>query len=1059
MNKTTTVLFFAIFISLNSNAQITWEKLFVQSNTDVFRSVQEVPSGGYIAAGYTSHWSANDSDAYVVRLNSMGDTMWTRTFNGGRRDVFYKVINTSDGGFVMCGYSTSYTIDSNEDAYYMKLDGNGNELWHFTYGGTQKERAQDIIQTADGGYAMCGYTNSGTGVQGYNSFLVKMNANGVQLWNKKYGGNNFDDANSLRELTDGGFIMAGQTQVYNPVNLAGQIFLVRTNSIGDTIWTKSFGTDIAGKNENAESIQIINNGFIICGATDSSGSDDGYLVRTDTGGVVLWTKKFGGSQNDDFHRIEKTNDGGYIMTGTTQSNASLISDIWLFKTNANGDSTWARYFGGSNHDHGYSGVQTSDGGYILCGYTASYGFNYEDALIIKTDDTGLIYNHLFYTTVTALVTPVNGACGSANTTVTITVRNFGDTAVSVFPDTVIITGAINQTLAQTFTGNISPPNFTNHTFTTTINTSAGGVFNFHCFTSNNNDVYPAMNWLDATITLLALPSAPVAVGDTTCGPGSVTLTTNASGTIDWFSASTGGTSLGSGSSYTTTISNTTTFYVQASNSCGASTRTAVTAYMFPVTASPTVFPDQRCGPGNVTLIASSPNPISWWSASTGGTMLQGNISSYVATVSTTTTFYVEAGTGGACPSNRVPVTATVNPLPQASFTPNAMAVCLGDDFQFTNTSTGAAGYAWDFGDASGTSFMTNPTYTYSQTGSFTVQLVAISAQTCYDTTTLVVGVNTAPVVSFSVASTTGCAPYTVTFANTTTNAANYLWDFGDGIGTSTQQYPTYTYNNAGTYTVSLDASVGSCADSETLIDYILVNPSPTAAFSASNTCLGNIIDFVNSSAGATGYTWDFGDATGSSSQENPSYTYLSPNTFPVTLIATDGTCNDTLTQNVTVFAPPLFDLGPDISTNSVTYLLDAGAGFAGYLWNNGSTAQMITADTNGLYCVVVTDVNNCSNSDCISIILDAAGINDVAAENNFIIYPNPAHEWFTVFSSQSSVQSSPLMKIYDAVGREVYAGKINTTIFKIQALNWQNGIYTVVVFSENNSQRRKLIVY
>src|SRR6187431_1256930 len=85
-----------------SNAQITWEKLFVQSNTDVFRSVQEVPAGGYIAAGYTSHWSANDTDAFVVRFDAFGDTLWTRTFNGGKKDQFYKVINTSDGGFVFC---------------------------------------------------------------------------------------------------------------------------------------------------------------------------------------------------------------------------------------------------------------------------------------------------------------------------------------------------------------------------------------------------------------------------------------------------------------------------------------------------------------------------------------------------------------------------------------------------------------------------------------------------------------------------------------------------------------------------------------------------------------------------------------------------------------------------------------------------------------------------------------------------------------------------------------------------------------------------------------------
>ena len=269
--------------------------------------------------------------------------------------------------------------------------------------------------------------------------------------------------------------------------------LFRSNSAGALLWTQRIGTAM---NENAEYIQLAaSGGYIICGSTDGMGvgGDDGYLVKTDNAGAVQWYKTFGGSSPDDFHRVENTSDGGYIVTGTSQSNALIISNQWLVKTDMNGDSTWAYTFGGDNHDHAYSGCQTSDGGYILCGYSASFGFNYEDALVIKVDSNGLLYNHLIYTTVTALVSPVNGSCGSPNSIVTITVRNFGDTAISSFPDTVIISGAVNQTLGQTFTGTIFPPNFANHTFTTTLNTTTGGVFNFHCFTSTNNDVFPSMN--------------------------------------------------------------------------------------------------------------------------------------------------------------------------------------------------------------------------------------------------------------------------------------------------------------------------------------------------------------------------------------------------------------------------------------------------------------------------------------------------------------------------------------------------------------------------------------
>src|SRR6185503_13680494 len=220
-----------LFTTHESHSQITWEKLFTQSNTDVFRSVIEVPSGGYIAAGYTSQWSANDTDAFVVRMDVNGDTIWTQTFDGGEKDLFYKVINTFDGGFMLCGYSSSFGNGS-DDAYYVKLDSNGNELWHFTYGGIGKDRAQDVAATMDGGYILAGYTNSGTGSQGVNSFLVKLDSNGGQTWSKRFGGLSYDDANSVKQLSDGGYILTGQT--WSSGAGAGDVWVVRTNASGDT---------------------------------------------------------------------------------------------------------------------------------------------------------------------------------------------------------------------------------------------------------------------------------------------------------------------------------------------------------------------------------------------------------------------------------------------------------------------------------------------------------------------------------------------------------------------------------------------------------------------------------------------------------------------------------------------------------------------------------------------------------------------------------------------------------------------------------------------------------
>ena len=975
MKKTIFTFFTFLCCSIFSNAQITWEKLFVKSNTDVFRSVQEVPAGGYICAGYTSEWSTSDTDAYVVRLTPDGDTMWTRRYDRGKKEVFYKVINTSDGGFVMCGYKTTAVAS---DAYYMKIDANGNLEWENTYGGNNIERGQEIIQTSDGGYAMCGYTNSG--ISSYNSFLVKIDATGGQTWNKKYGGNGYDDSNSLKEIPGGGFIMAGQT-VASTGNLSGEIYLIRTNTTGDTVWTRTFGSGVNGSSENADYIQLTSGGFIIGGSTNVIGTqDDGWLIKTDTFGVVLWNKLIGGSEPDDFHRVENTSDGGYIVTGTSQSNAAIISNHWLVKTDSSGDTLWTRTFGGDNHDHGYSAMQTSDGGYIFCGYTASFGFNYEDAHVVKFDGSGLIYNHLIYTTVTALVSPVGGICGSTNSTVTITVRNFGDTTVSVFPDTVIVSGAINQTLAQTFNTTLVPWDVTNHTFSTTINTSAGGVFHFHCFTSTNNDVYPAMNSFDTDITINAQPSSPAVVDDTICGPGTVNLSATGSGNIEWYMNSTGGVAINTGSTYSQNISSTTTYYVQVVNPCGTSSRVAVTGYVLTTANPPIVFSGERCGPGEVTLLASAGSPISWWDSASGGNMVEGDVGSYIANVTTTTVFYVEAGTGSGCPSIRVPDTATVHPLPDAGFTPSAPAVCLGDAFQFTNTTTGAVSYFWDFGDATGTSAQSDPSYTYAQTGNYNVRLVAVSDQNCFDTITISVDVSTAPQVSFSTSTTDICIPFDVVFNNTTTNATNFIWNFGDG-GMSTDQFPVHTYATEGTYTVTLFASVGSCADSDSVVGMITTHQSPVV------------------------------------------------------------------------------DLGPDVTTNSVVYDIDAGPGFSSYLWNNGETTQVITADSNGTYCVVVTGSNSCSDTDCVNVIVDASGIADLSAADDWSIYPNPAHDQFMLEVAKNSNWEGSLVTVFDTYGKKIFEDIFNGSNMEVRVSDWNRGMYIVEIASGRKMLRQKLVIY
>ena len=223
-----------------SNGQTTWEKLFSAKNTDVFRSVKEVPAGGFVAVGYTSDSTVSDSDAYVVRMTALGDTLWTFRQNIGlsKKDLFYKVIVASDGGFVMCGYTSSITGIS-DDILIVKLNSAGQMVWTKTLGGAGRDRAQDIIELSNGSFVVTGYTTSSPASY-YDAFLYKINSSGDSLWYKLYSTGSFlyDDANSVRALSNGGFLMGGQSA--NGANGFDQ-FLIRTDDSGNVLWTKQFG--------------------------------------------------------------------------------------------------------------------------------------------------------------------------------------------------------------------------------------------------------------------------------------------------------------------------------------------------------------------------------------------------------------------------------------------------------------------------------------------------------------------------------------------------------------------------------------------------------------------------------------------------------------------------------------------------------------------------------------------------------------------------------------------------------------------------------------------------
>ena len=208
------------------------------------------------------------------------------------------------------------------------------------------------------------------------------------LWTKTFGGSNGDWGFSVQQTSDGGYIILGGTVSYG----AGEIdaWLIKTDTSGDTLWTKTFGG--GGSDWGFSVQQTSDGGYIIGGSTSSygAGSDDAWLIKTDTSGHTLWTETFGGSNSDYGGSVQETYDGGYIITGSTTSYGAGEHDVWLIKTNSSGDTLWTRTFGGSSIDFGYSVQQTSDGGYIITGETDSYGGDGDAWLIRLAPDTGVV---------------------------------------------------------------------------------------------------------------------------------------------------------------------------------------------------------------------------------------------------------------------------------------------------------------------------------------------------------------------------------------------------------------------------------------------------------------------------------------------------------------------------------------------------------------------------------------------------------------------------------------------------------------------------------------------
>lgn len=380
------------------------------SKVDVANAVVNTLDGGYVIAGYSqsidgdiSDKNTNDTDFLIAKFSSDDILLWIKTFGGTNNDRANDIIETSDGGFAVLGYSKSNDIDvssnkGSQDFWLIKLDNLGNLIWEKSFGFSGADFGTSLIQTKDNGYLITGVLdvtasgglgNKNTVIKhaGGDIWAIKLDNLGTIIWQNYFGGSFTDSPFGVVETANNEFVIAGSSDS-NDVDIKNNLgtydfWIIKISSVGNLIWEKSFGgTEI----DEARAITTTNNGnFIIVGDTRSNdinvtknnGAADLWMLKIDENGKLLTQKSFGGSSFDVARSIFKTQNNTYLIAGSSRSLNGDVSknkgqnDGWILEIDENAKLLWQTTIGGSQIDFFYDAIQLNNGAIIAVGETNS----------------------------------------------------------------------------------------------------------------------------------------------------------------------------------------------------------------------------------------------------------------------------------------------------------------------------------------------------------------------------------------------------------------------------------------------------------------------------------------------------------------------------------------------------------------------------------------------------------------------------------------------------------------------------------------------------------------
>lgn len=419
-------------LKISDKGIVLWDKTYGNENLDRGSDICFSNDNGYMIVGTTNSKKTNSLDAYVIKIDSIGNIIWDQVYGGLSADGVNSISKINDEyGYMLFGYTKSYMLDksrkkkkgflgrilasifkkeASSESWLINIDEYGDRNWHTTYGGKKEDAGKQISSFSDGSFLLSNETES-FGEGGKDIWLIKIDRNGEILWENILGGKKDEYVGSTKLISDNEIIISGQKLLKNKLSFRSLFFSKPKKNINNKINTKSFITKIDAKGkiiwqkdgfEDEKNLVLfisnIGESILIAGqkSTNLNGNGDAWIVLLKKNGEKKWENNYGGRGSDGGNSSLSTSDGGYISIGYTNAYGNGKNDVWIIKTDFTGEREWSRVYGGKLDDLGWDVTESIDGGYVIAGETFSFGNGQSDIYLLKIDSTGnMIWNTTF----------------------------------------------------------------------------------------------------------------------------------------------------------------------------------------------------------------------------------------------------------------------------------------------------------------------------------------------------------------------------------------------------------------------------------------------------------------------------------------------------------------------------------------------------------------------------------------------------------------------------------------------------------------------------------------